>query len=150
LAEEAGVDVNMIGTNSRRASEASILDVLAGDLLDPHWHVEAEPVFGPVKPDFLVEDDAGNAYIIEVKMAAGGAHFGSVAQTAAFREAAATKRRGNVGAILVLAGGDARELESAGKDYGVEVVGTNSIEPDKVAQALVDHLRVAFHVPASI
>jgi hypothetical protein len=141
VAEEAGVDVNTIGTNPRASRESQIREVLAGDLRHRPWSVTAEPVFGSTRPDFLVEDGKGNAYIIEVKLAPGGAHFGSVAQIAAFREAAAAKLpQDSVGAMLVLVGQDAQELQSTGQDYGVQVIGTSSNVPSEVAKTVVESL----------
>ncbi len=47
-----------------------------------------------------------------------------MAQTAAVRETSAASLPGDVGAIPVVAGGDARGLQSAGKDNGVDVMGS--------------------------
>jgi hypothetical protein len=125
--------------------ELAVRDALASDFRASSLRVQTEPVIGSAKPDLLVSDDQGNAYVVEIKMAHGGAHFGSVAQTAAFRAAAASTlpHEANVRAILVLLGGEAHELDATGRDYGVDIVGTSSLDPGVVTEAVRERIRQA-------
>jgi len=120
--------------------EAPMRDFLAAALRDARWHVEPEPVLGSSKPDFLLFDDSGNTLVVELKRAPHGVHFGSVAQTAAFRDAAESALDKDVDALLVIVGADAHELEAAGRDYRVEVVGSASSAPADVADAVRSRL----------
>ncbi len=124
------------------STEAQTRDSLAALLHSSGWRVEAEPVIGSVKPDLLTSDESGNTFVIELKQAPRGLHFGSVAQAAAFRDAAALALHRNVQAMLVIVGANAGELDAAGRDYGVIVVGAESSDPDDIA-AVVRRLRSA-------
>jgi hypothetical protein len=143
LAQIPNVDAPF-ATEIIMSPEVAVRDALVNDLRSYSLHVETEPVIGSAKPDLLVSDDHGNAYVIEIKMAQGGAHFGSVAQTAAFRTAAASAltQGANVRAILVLLGDEAHELDATGRDYGVDVVGSSSLDPHHVTEVVRETIRL--------
>jgi len=134
----------MIGLTKRAHTivdaDALTSNELAASLSDARWHAEAEPILGSTRPDLLISDDRGNTLVVELKRAPHGVHFGSVAQTAAFRDAAASVLGRDVAAMLVIVGADAHELDATGRDYGVVVVGTTSSEPADVAEAVRSRL----------
>jgi hypothetical protein len=133
------VEVEVLGLARRTRAvyvandETATRDILAAVLRDAGWQVEVEPVLGSTRPDLLLSDDYGNTIVVELKRAPHGVHFGSVAQTAAFRDAAESALGRDVGAMLVILGTDAHELEAAGRDYRVEVAGSASSAPADVA-----------------
>ncbi len=73
--EESGWAEQDDSSQSGNDAEAAIRDVLADGLQESPWRVSAGPDIGPVKPDFLVEDDAGYAYIMRSRWPQGSAFW---------------------------------------------------------------------------
>jgi hypothetical protein len=130
-------------TDPEPALRAALAQKLQHSLQGSTWQVMVEPVIGSVIPDFLLKNGSGNACIIEVKAAPSGASFGSVLQAASFRDAVAAQLDCNVDAVLVIAGGDGRELELSSKDFGIRVIATRATKPSEVAGVVVEQLDLA-------
>jgi hypothetical protein len=127
---------------SEKPVEAEIQDAVARVLDDENWEVTQEPILGNMRPDFLISDQAGdNNYVVEIKTSPGSLHFGSIAQVAAVQEAAIVDLQKQVRAIVVLAGEEAKELEQAGEDFGVEVLAAESSDPDEIASLVTRYLQ---------
>lgn len=143
----------MIGVRWRADPEPALRAALAQKLQHrlqgSEWQVMAEPAIGSVIPDFLLKNGNGSVRIIEVKAAPSGASFGSVMQTASFRDVVAAQLNCNVDAVLVIAGGDGRELEISSKDLDIRLIATDATEPSEVADAVVEQLGFVAQSPTS-
>lgn len=124
-----------------QGNERVLLEAVA-DLIDAQWDVRAEPVLGSFRPDMLISDKTGKAYVVEIKAGSSGAHFGSVAQVAAYQEAAAAALDKHVEAILVLAGVGPGEIGAVGEDFGVDVVSSETADPATIATLIGDRIRL--------
>jgi hypothetical protein len=112
---------------------------IAADLKERGWTVEAEPVLGSVRPDILISED-DRVYVVEVVAGDDGVHFGSVAQAAAFGEAARNATHRDVEAVLVVTGPMSEEIGRVGNDFGVEVLSSESADPTAISDLLTNRL----------
>jgi hypothetical protein len=117
--------------------ESKIRAAVAEALGESDWKVEISPVFGTVTPDLYVTDPSGEAsYVVEIKSGDNATHAGSVAQVAAFRDAAASSQGGAPEAVLLVVGDNEDEMGRLGEDFGVSVVESGSSDVGVVVDAL--------------
>lgn len=99
------------------------LATTARALEDRGLHVEVEPTIGGSRPDVIATVQNGPAYIIEVKVGGGPAHFSLIAQLLAFVESYKMARPATaVTAVLATTRDVARHVAEIAERSGVQVV----------------------------